>query len=129
MNSKIKFLTTLVLISGVILLMGAGCLKKAVTPTPGAEERAPTGGAPAVEKKVVAPAVEMTGDLWVELTAQNNYHLGQGDLNWMREGGGWEKLLKEKGVTQEQYDAFTNLPSTIELMPKVEERLKELMSK
>jgi len=35
MNSKIKFLTTLVLISGVILLMGAGCVKKgSVSPAP-----------------------------------------------------------------------------------------------
>jgi len=35
MNSKIKFSTTFVLISGVILLMGAGCVKKgSVSPAP-----------------------------------------------------------------------------------------------
>ena len=134
MNSKTKiFMASLVLIFGAILLTGAGCVKKpAVQPkTEAPAGGAPAGGAPAAEQP--APTKEgatgeMTDDIWVELTAQNNYHLGKADISWMGEGGGWEQLLKSKGVTEEQYTNYTSKTAagTAALMQKVSERVKEL---
>lgn len=132
MNSKTKiFGISLVLILGVVLLMGAGCVKKAVTPTPGVEEEAPAGGAPAVEEPAPAPVSEMNDDLYVELTAQTNYHLGQADMNWLGEDGGWEQLLKSKGVTEEQFTAYGEqseggLTNALRLIERITKRIEEL---
>ena len=133
MNFKVKFLAIgIIMVMGAVLLMGAGCVKKAVTPTP-AEEGAPAGEAPVVEEEP-APAKQgdigkMNDDLWVEITAQNNYQTGKDPMGWI--SGGFDNLLKNKGVTPEQFDAYTkkieiDLTGMTQLTERVFNRLQEL---
>ncbi|MFA6424014.1 MAG: hypothetical protein WCV83_01720 [Candidatus Magasanikbacteria bacterium] len=129
MNSKNKFLATVVLFSGVLLLVGAGCAQKSTIPTPKNE------GTPAV-----APAKEeaakpgdvgsMTDDIYVNIAAEMNYALGKGDLKYSGDEG-FAKLLKDNGVTKENFDAFSTAlekdnARSASLGLKIMERLKEI---
>ena len=119
-----------------LVLFGAGCAKKeAVTPAPEGAG-APTGGAPAAEQSSPSKNGDigiLTDELYIEIQAQDAYHIGRDDLwvDWAN--GGHEKFLKSKGVTEEQIvnyaEKILNDPNPLrpsEIMDKIGKRLEEL---
>lgn len=124
-------------IAAALVLAGAGCAKKgAITPAPEGTG-APTGGSPAAEETV--PATKdgdigiLTDELYIEIEAQDVYHIGSDDLypNWV--SGGREKFFKSKGVTEDQIVAYAekilNDPNPLrpsEIADKIGKRLEEL---
>ncbi|MFA6547508.1 MAG: hypothetical protein WCT11_01015 [Candidatus Magasanikbacteria bacterium] len=129
LNSKNKFLATIVLFSGVLLLVGAGCAQKTTAPAP-KNESAPAV-APAKEETAKPGDIgNMTDDIYVKITADMNYALGKGDLKYSGDEG-FAKLLKDNGVTKENFDAYTTAlekdsTRAASLGMKIMERLKEL---
>ena len=120
------------ILSGALLLMGAGCGKQAaVAPAAnGTGEGAPAVVAPAEKPAEQAAASKMTDDQYVEITAALNVSLGKGELKYAGDEG-FASLLKEKGVTQADWEAFNkeltaNPTHASSLGLKVMQRLKEL---
>lgn len=132
MNSRNKLFSAIVLISGSILLLGAGCAKTSVSPVP-AQKGADAPAVDTTVKEETAKPAEvkiMTDDLYVEIAAQMNYSLGKGELKYAGDEG-FTDLLKEHGITIDDWTAFNNTLSTdtahaASLGAKVVERLKEL---
>lgn len=133
MNSKSKFLATLALVSGAVLLLGAGCAQKSVSPAPKGE------GAPATEvpakEEANKPAEQasvgkMTDDIYADIVAAMNYSLSKGELKYAGDEG-YATLLKEHGVSAADWEAFNkaltaNPTRAASLGLKVIERLKAI---
>lgn len=130
MNSKNKFLATIVLFSGVLLLVGAGCAKN-VSTVPAPKNEGTPAVAPAKEEAVKPGDIgNMTDDIYVNIAAEMNYALGKGDLKYSGDEG-FAKLLKDNGTTKESFDAFTTVlekdnARSASLGMKIMEKLKEL---
>lgn len=134
MNSKIKFLAAFVMLSGALLLMGAGCAKQpTVSPATtgaGAPVAAPAGEEANKPAEQAASVGKMTDDIYVEITAEMNYSLGKGEFKYAGDEG-FTDLLKEHGVTKAEFDAFNTALTAdparaASLGVKIMQRLKEI---
>jgi len=125
----------------IVLLVGTvflgGCISKkapgageAVTPIKSEEAVVPEEGGTVTPEEPAGGIGKMNDDIYIELMARNNYEITKDPTAWVASDG-WNNLLKQKGVTNEQFEAYL---STLEgdpthymqIMEAMGNRVKEL---
>lgn len=131
MNSKNKILGIgLIVMLGAMMLVITGCAnKEAVNPNDNtALPNDTTNPEQPIKNKDIG---KMNDELYVDIMAQIAYRVSRDDLYYDWVNGGYEKYLKDNGVTEEQLDAYVTLMGTnadwmAQMLAKIEQRVEKL---
>lgn len=118
------------IIVGIVVV---GCLIWVFAIQPATETTQPTTETPTEGEPTTSSSEDvgkMTDDIYVEIMARNFYEGEKDPQTWALKEG-WDKLLDEYNVTQEQYDAYVNKldedpAHAVDLQERIGVRLEEL---